>query len=101
MFHGLRPFPPGVSRVACWDRDLLARLGRHSQESWQEFGVVDVELQALVETAPNVLEDAAEGDGPTAAKMGKRMRARFLKSAPVNSGKETGTGSKLDTRRWL
>lgn len=54
----------------------------------------------MAETAPTILQDAAVGNGQTAAKLGVRLWARFVEGAPLGIGGKKGTGSDLDTRRW-
>ena len=95
------PSPPASPPLPAGPAPPLPDSDNTPKRSGKNLGWSQLELLALAETAPTVLEDAAVGNGQTAVKMGMRIRARFVERAPVNNGTETGTGSELDTRRWL
>lgn len=83
---------PGVPEAVSGERPKKGKAGKNL--TWSP-----VELLALAETAPTILEDAAVGSGQTAHKMGLRIRARILESAPARSGTEVGTSSVQESLR--
>jgi len=95
------PSPPASPPLPAGPAPPLPDADNRPKRNGKNLGWSKVELLALAETAPTVVEDSAVGNGQTAVKMGMGIRARFVKRAPVNNGTETGTGSELDTRRWL
>jgi len=59
-----------------------------------------LELLALAETAPLVLQDAAIGSCQTAAALQRRIHSRFAAHAPPTKGTKPESGGNLDPRRW-
>jgi len=59
-----------------------------------------LELLALAETAPLVLQDAAIGSGQTAAALQRRIHSRFAARAPPAAGTKPESRGNLDPRRW-
>lgn len=66
----------------------------------KNLGWSQVELLALAERAPTILQDAVVGNGKKAAKLGMRLWDRIIERAPLGSGTKTGTGRELDTQPW-
>ena len=64
------------------------------------MGWSPVEVLALAETAPLVLQDPATGCGQTAAALSRRIRSCFLARAPPAAGSKLDSWCDLDPRRW-
>lgn len=94
------PSPPAPPSLPAGPAAPLTGSENTPKKTGKNLAWSQVELLALAETAPTILQDAAVGNGQTAAKLGTRLRARFIERAPLGSGTEIGTGGELDALRW-